>query len=418
MSWKANESELLWWSQVDVTHGKPPPDRDPAYSNWAHTGSTLTDLLATGNWERAEYRLWNDTNDWTYAGTNRSLDGQGGRGYYVYSPLDEVLTHLDVDVFHVLTFFDNTKYPQGSIDFDELDITYRNHSRVFPPNGAKVTSTPAGADDPATLTDGWRVGPGKTWKGAPSPQGPQEVVFELGSPITIQRVQIAQNPEFPAKNVEVMVSADGETFGDPIVARTLPDPATTLTPSFAYTLDKELSVPAKKIKLRILSGYRSDFWGLGEFEVFGTGAALPTDDDWVRVNADVTKLERGKTYHYRLVAEQDGKAELGGDLTFTVPADAKPEVLTGAASRIADGNAKIEGRYNTLGQEAQVWFDYGPDTGYGSQTPPKRAGQDITPRTFVGNLTGLAPGSVVHYRLVAQGALGTTYGRDQSFSAK
>jgi hypothetical protein len=419
-SWNANGTELLWWSQIDVTHGKPPPDRNPAYSNWANTGFVLTDALFSGSWERVEYRLWNDTTQWTYAGTNRELNKQLDRSVYVYAPLDEVLSHLDIDVFHLLAFVDPYHSPTGAIDFDELEIAYRNRSVVFPPNGGKVASAPVGSTDPATLTDGWRNGDGKTWKSAPFPTEPFEIVYELAQPVLVERVQLHQNPEWPSKNVEVLVTADGEKW-ETIATGALP-PSSPAGPSFAYflaiDLDRVFDTPSRKVKIRVLDGYKPGFWGLGEIEVFGRGAVMATDDDWYRVNADVTGLARGQTYHYRLVTKQGDKLELGGDLTFTVPETAKPDALTGAATRIGGSSAKVEARINSLGVEAQTYFEYGDDIAYGRRTPPRRAGPEVTPRTVAERLEGLSPGRTVHYRIVVESPFGTTYGRDASFVAR
>ena len=39
-----------------------------------------------------------------------------------------------------------------------------------------TTASPPPSDDPATLTDGWRHGPGKIWRSAANPGGPREFV--------------------------------------------------------------------------------------------------------------------------------------------------------------------------------------------------------------------------------------------------
>lgn len=88
-AWQPSGTELLWWAQVDTTHGHPVGDEEFQYSNWAHTGFNLTDALLSGAWEQVEYRLWNDTTDWTYAGTNRELNAALNRSVYVYSSLDD-----------------------------------------------------------------------------------------------------------------------------------------------------------------------------------------------------------------------------------------------------------------------------------------------------------------------------------------
>lgn len=415
--WQPHGTELLWWSQVDIDHGALASGVEFRRSNWAHTGFVLTDALFSGTWESVDYRLFNDTTDWTYAGTNRELNEELDRSVYFYSPLDDVLGHLDIDVFHLLTFVDPYNTPTGSIDFDDFELTYRNHSLLAPSNGGSLRTFPAGStDDPAALTDGWRNGPGKMWRSAPSPQAPMEIVYDFAQLVTVDRVQLHQHADSPSKDVEVLASTDGVTWTT-IVQDVVPE-AAEAGPNFAYLLAKDLGTPARMLKVRLLSGYQADYWGLGEIEVFGSGAAMLTDDDWYRLNGDITGLVPGQAYHYRLAAVSEGKTVLGQDRTFVVPGTTKPEVATGAATRIAASSAKLEGRLNTLGAEASVYFEYGADPSYGLATEPLRAGPEITPRTFVGALSGLTAGSTIHYRLVAVGATDTTYGSDATFVAR
>jgi hypothetical protein len=417
-NWQPSGTELLWWAQVDATHGQPADDQEFLRSNWAHTGFNLTDALFAGAWQQVEYRLWNDTNDWTYAGTNRELNEALNRSVYVYTPLDAVLSRLDVDAFHLLAFVDPYNLPTGAIDFDDLEIAYRNHSLVFPSNGGTLAAVPVGSSEgAAALTDGWRNGEGKMWKSAASPRGPLEIVYDFARPVTINTVQLHQHPEWPTSDVEVLVSSDGGATWTTIVQGAIPA-SNESGPNFAFLLAQGLAAPASKVKVRILGGYRPEHWGLGEIEMFGTGAAMQTDDDWCRLNADVTGLVSGTTYHYRLVAVVDGKLHHGDDMVFAVPADTKPEAATAPATRIEASSAKVEARINTLGAEAQVYFEYGETSAYGRTTEPKRAGPEITPRTVVEALTDLPASAAVHYRVVVAGTAGTTYGNDSTFMTK
>lgn len=413
VSFKPRGADLVWWSQVDVAHGNTPDGKDPKYSNWAYTGFALTDALVSGNWETVEYRLYEDTTQWTYAGSNAALNAELNRSDYVYTPLDNVLSDMDTDLFHVLTPIDNTRYPVGSIDFDDFEVAYRNHSLLFPSNGGKLVSSPPGSSDAATLTDGWRVGAGKVWTSAPRPTVPLEIVYELEQPVTIERVQLQQHAEFPSKDVEVEVSADGVTW-TLLTGGEMPE-SHPAGPGFAYLLTTGHNAPAKRVRVRILSGYRSERWGLGEIEVFGKGGVLRTDDDWYRVSSDITGLEAGKSYHYRLVAAAGDKLELGGDQIFVMPADTKPEVSTRGVSQLASQTARLGGRMNSLGKEAQWYFEYGPDTSYGERTPDHRTGIEITQRSVYAVVDGLPSGKTIHYRLVARSVAGTTFGNDATF---
>lgn len=418
--WKPMGSELVFWMQSDVWHGNPPKNVEYQFTNWAHTGFRLTDSLRSGQWESLTYRLYNDTTDWTYAGTNRALARDLKRSLYVYEELDKALSNVDIDFFHVLTFIDAYNFPQGSIDFDNFEIAYRNHSLVFPSNGGTLASAPPSDEDPAALTDGWRTGEGRMWKSAPKPKAPLELVYDFENPVTLDRIQIHQHTEWPSRNVEVLASEDGTKFMR-VAEGTLPQ-RVDAGAGFAFMLRKglreTLDRPVRRIKVRVLDGYRAMHWGLGEIEVFGDGAVMKTDDDWYRVNADIRGLEPGQTVHYRLVAESEGQTVVGEDMTYTVPSDAKPEATTVGTASVTEGEAVLEGRMNTFGTVCQAWFEYGTDERYGRRTPKQRMGKEITPRPVRATITDTKPGSTVHFRLLTKGAAGTTYGEDQTFVAR
>lgn len=401
--WQPNGSELLWWtqSQLNIEDGIASGWKRP---NWAHTGVTLTDRLLDGKWHSVSYRLTNDSTHWTYG---------GGNGGYVYGSIDFCQRHLNIDLFHMLAYIDVKNPPTGSIDFDELTIAYRNYSLLLPSNGGKLTGSPAGGDDAARLTDGWRHGKDRSWRSATNPAAPQELVWSFERPVTIETVQLHQNPDWPAKDVEVLVAADSTTF-TPLLKRVLPEKGVP-TNNWAFTFDTKLKAPAAALKVRVLSGYKPDHWGLGEVEVFGSGAVMRPDDDISYVNTDITGLEPGVTYHYRLVAVSSAGTTRGADRTFTTPATKQPLAETGKASRIAPTTARLDGRLNALGVPTMFHFEYGLDTNYGSQTTPTSGGLQITPRTTFGDLTGLKPKMTYHYRLVVTNAHGTSRGADETF---
>ena len=88
----------------------------------------------------------------------------------------------------MLAFVDTKKPPEGAVDFDELTIAYRNYNLLLPGNGGKLLSSPPGSDDASRLTDGWRHGPGRQWRSAADPAGPQEFVWAFDRPVTVTAV--------------------------------------------------------------------------------------------------------------------------------------------------------------------------------------------------------------------------------------
>ena len=410
--WEPNGSELLWWSQSYI-HIEMIDDPGYRAVNWAYTGHLLTDLLRDGEWHTAEYRLWNDTSYWSFGGNNPTKQGGVARRYD-YGSIDLIQGHLNDDFFHLAAFIDTDNPPTGTIDFDEFKLVYRNESLVFPSNGGQLVQSPSdSSSDAAVLTDGWRHGEGHQWKSAQSPSEPQEFVYSFQRPVTIDSVQLHQNPLWPGREVEVLVSGDGEDYSS-LFKQELPEKGEK-GPNSAYTLDSRLGAPAKFLKLRILSGYRDRHWGLGEIEVFGAGAVMLPDDDLYRVNTDITGLTPGTTYHYRLVARSEGGLTPGDDQQFAVPATNQPLAKTGKATRVGSTSAKVEGRLNPMGARTQFHFEYGTGKSYGSKTPSSYGGLQITPLTGFAQLKELKPATTYHYRMVSVSEKGTTYGEDATF---
>jgi hypothetical protein len=408
--WVPNGSEMVWWtqSQENVEILNAPGWR---MANWAYTGYNLTGALLTGKWEKIEYSLRNDTEDWSYAGNNHT---QPNPERYSYWSINEAQAHVNADFFHMLVFVDPKNQPRGSIDFDEFQLVYRNHSLLFPSNGGKLLRSPKSADDPATLTDGWRHGPGHVWRSAENPDGPLEFVYGFANPVTVRSVQLHQNPEWPAKDFDVLVSADDKEYTS-VFAGQLPEKGQPNV-NFAFEVKTGLSAKASYLKVRVTSGYKKQHWGLGEIEVFGTGAVMQPENDVNYLNLDIKGLKSGTTYHYHLVAQNSAGTTRGEDRTFTVPANAKPLVSTGPASRITGTGATLQGRLTPLGHDTRFYFEYGTDASYGSKSPEIYGGHMIGPRSAFVTVSGLKPGTTYHYRLVAVNDQGTTTGADATFT--
>jgi hypothetical protein len=408
-------SELIFWIQSDLDVSKA---NDPVLwrkANWGFTGNPLTDHVASGVWEKVSYQLRNDTNAWSYAG--RSI--AQARDNYVYWSLDDALGHVNSDFIHVLMLIrpGAAAQPSGAIDYDEFDLVYRNTSLLVPSNGGKLVASPPGAlDDAATLTDGWRWGDGRSWRSAPNPTTPQEFTYELANPVKITSLQIHQHPEWPSRDVEVSVSDDGKAYKRLFVGE-LPE-SREGGPNFAYLNAGELSASARFVKVSVTSGYRAQRWGLGEIEIFGTGAVMQTDDDWYNVNRDLTNLTPGSTVHFRVVAKTSEGTVFGGDQEYTLAAAPMPQVRTGEPSRVRAGFAKVDARVNPMGLATRFHFEYGRDATYGQETVDDYAGVETTPRTVIGEISGLTPGVTYHYRVVAENASGKALGSDHTLVAQ
>jgi hypothetical protein len=132
------------------------------------------------------------------------------------------------------------------------------------------------------------------------------------------------------------------------------------------------------------------------------------------VSDGVTKLTAGKSYHFRLVAQNSSGRVYGLDHVFTTVG--APIATTGSAQSIGPDTAQLTGSLDPLGRSTTWWFDYGTTTKYGKSTTHRSAGSKAGAQTVTAPLTGLAANTAYHYRLVAKSDGGTRYGADVTFT--
>lgn len=98
------------------------------------------------------------------------------------------------------------------------------------------------------------------------------------------------------------------------------------------------------------------------------------------------------------------------------PTPTAPSVSTGSATPLTPKSATITGTVTSDGAPTTYSFEYGTTTSYGSQTGTRNAGAGATNISISVNLSGLSPGTLYHYALVATNSVGTTTGSDQTFT--
>jgi hypothetical protein len=122
-----------------------------------------------------------------------------------------------------------------------------------------------------------------------------------------------------------------------------------------------------------------------------------------------------------IAAGPDGNlwfTELDGNRIARVNVELAPAVKTGAASSITSTGASLAGTVTPLGAPTSYAFQYGLTSAYGSVTSSQAhilaAGDK--PVAVSSSVSGLRPGTLYHYRIVAANASGTTAGGDRTFT--
>ncbi|MDX6719912.1 MAG: hypothetical protein QOJ63_2166 [Solirubrobacteraceae bacterium] len=110
-------------------------------------------------------------------------------------------------------------------------------------------------------------------------------------------------------------------------------------------------------------------------------------------------------------------------LALAVPAlalgaSAKPRVTTKGVAKLTPSTVSLLGTVDPNGAATSYLFQYGPSPLYGAVTVATPAGGGAKPVNVVVDVTGLAPATVYHYRLVAKNRNGMVKGGDRTFKTR
>lgn len=376
-------------------------------SGWCYTERSVWSGLDDGEWHWWRIKLVNDSTKWTCQGNDYKTYGKSG---YDYLPLGKVLERHNTSLHLNGVDIDPDKLPEGAIDIGGLKITYRNSSLLAASNGARLTDWPATSmHDAAVLTDGMCGAANHGWTSVPNPSSPQAFVFEFAKVVVIDRIKIDQHPDWPSKDVQVLMTKDGSSYQ---VLANLHLSAANDGRRWGdrHTLVSLTPVDVVGLKFVITSGYYDRYWGLSGLEAFGTGADMCPDLEPISVNADITDVRPGTTVFYRLVAENGLGRNVGAMESATLPEHDRPWVGGAQAIDLGATTARIRGRINPMGHDAEIAVEYRQNADRTMKTKPLPVGYWDTPRHVVVTLEKLRPDREFSFRTVLTSDRGTTFG--------
>ncbi len=115
-------------------------------------------------------------------------------------------------------------------------------------------------------------------------------------------------------------------------------------------------------------------------------------------------------------------AVLAAALVAAAPAAAAaqgaPGVGTGGVTDRTTTTVTLNGRVNPNGAVTRYYFQYGPDRNYGATTPVEQTGTGTEPRQVSAAISGLAPATEYHYRLIAEYRFDIRRGEDRTFRTR
>lgn len=134
------------------------------------------------------------------------------------------------------------------------------------------------------------------------------------------------------------------------------------------------------------------------------------------VSSNISGLIGGTIYHFRVKAVNSLGTSYGSDLTFTT-LGLVPTVTTLDATNITQTSVTMNGMVNANYLSTIVTFEYGTTASYGiTATATQSPVIGNTNINVSADISGLAVGTIYHYRVKAENPLGVVYGVDKTFS--
>lgn len=137
------------------------------------------------------------------------------------------------------------------------------------------------------------------------------------------------------------------------------------------------------------------------------------------VNTDVSGtlsgLTTGRVYHYRVTAGNASGKNSGTDRIVTPAHVLQVQTLPVQPDELTIDGATLSGTLDPDGMPTSYYFEYGVTSSYGLRTAEAGAGASTGVKTVQSPVSQLPSGKILHYRVVAANANGTTYGEDRTF---
>jgi hypothetical protein len=193
-----------------------------------------------------------------------------------------------------------------------------------------------------------------------------------------------------------------------------PTPVVTTNPAtqvaaFSATLNSSVNPRGATTMVSFQYGFTNSYGSTTPMQTQNGNTLRP-------VSANIAGLLANRTYHFRVVAHNNGGTSFGADRTFTtLTATGPPVATTSAATLIASFSATLNGSLNPHGLTTTVQFQYGTTTTYGSTTPMQTQTGN-TYRNISANISGLLANTTYHFRIVATNTAGTRFGGDRTFT--
>ena len=242
----------------------------------------------------------------------------------------------------------------------------------------------------------------------PSPSGHTDVEAE----ITGLKAGTTYNYRIVGKNGEGESNGANRTFTTaPAVKDVVTDPATDIDPTSA-TLHGSLDPDNFTTDYYFEWGKNTSYGQKQPLDPAPVGTSAPGK---VELEAELTDLEPGVTYNFRLVGVNDEGTTFGNNQSFTT--QSQPTIISFSSTNVSETSADLIATIKPNGFDTTYFFEYGPTLDYGSVAPIPAGtieGGKVQDGVLA-HIDGLS-GVPYHFRLHAENQWGETVTADQTFT--
>lgn len=164
---------------------------------------------------------------------------------------------------------------------------------------------------------------------------------------------------------------------------------------------------------KFLKDNKDDIWDCGDH--VGTIEEVPAGEDRTvsmsARNKNGTELYRGRAENVPVHPDDTDPSPITVEMF-----PARPDVMTQAASSVAETSAILNGLVNPNGLTTYYYFEFGVNENYGSSTRNELAGSQDSNIAISEGISGLSENTTYHYRLVGTADSAVAYGSDMMFS--
>jgi hypothetical protein len=137
------------------------------------------------------------------------------------------------------------------------------------------------------------------------------------------------------------------------------------------------------------------------------------------VHANLPGLTGEETYRYRLVVSNGQPHGTGRGAAKTITPHNVKGLITEPASEVTASSALLNASFEGNGEDTHYYFEWGQSKKYGHVTVPPPgddAGSPSGPTQISTEITGLKPGVLYHFRVVAENGIGVSKANDKVFT--